>query len=329
MTVEFSLYASKQGHLIKNWKKRWFVCNTTTRNISYWESEEGAAASRGKKGVINVRNVVLLGTGAVKIFDVGGKAYSIKCEDHNSTVLFVSAFSQEFSKQVHAIPKDKLVELVPGEVDFGRVKLLENAIKGEDGNMNADLAKQFGLFHFLNRTASPLCAGQCVFINTTNTGSERLLGVIRQAVDGGFIVEAQDGRTLSVLSTDIELCTNLDATKASSQKDYLIDLSELVGLDIGNIPGQEQAWKDQAKHLLHASAVDLGHLPSMKHPVPALWTNWASFDGYVGHEMNTAAIETRVKGANGRLTVQEAGIMDMCTDMSKLLGQSMKRSTSI
>lgn len=316
----FSFSASKQGHVVKNWKKRWFVCNTGTRQISYWESEEGAAAGRGKKGSIDVKQVLFKTSQTITIVDVSGKRYNVKCEVRHALLLVV-AFCKEFAAQPNLIPKAELAEMFGLDADLRRVKVVEDAILDSDGTYNWNIVVKHGLSHFANRTATPeLTPGMCVFVDGDT------LGVIRHEVDGGFVVQPQVGKLQTVPASSLQVCENLDATKASSQKDYLISLSELVGPDENNVAGKQLLWKEQARLLLKAVVVDLGHLPSVQHAIPAAWTNWASFDGYINHANNSACVEMRMKGSGGRLTREEAGVMDLCTDFSKLLGASMRSS---
>jgi hypothetical protein len=55
----FGIFATKQGHIVPNWKRRFFLCDNDLRLITYWITEESAIAnqydSKDFRGKINVK----------------------------------------------------------------------------------------------------------------------------------------------------------------------------------------------------------------------------------------------------------------------------------
>jgi hypothetical protein len=303
------------------------VCDTDERHITYWQSKQDAAASRNKKGTINVVTVVLVDAETVEIADTSGKMYRLCSVDPvpgeiHTCVSEMALLFRVPSDELTDVPQSsfkKSLDVV--DVDETRLKVCLNTISREDGKSSLEVVQKYGLRHFLERTPSELCVGQCVVISPATPRSSKLqqapkLGMIRIETEGGFVVESVDGSIHTCPGADLVVCKNLDATKTSTQRDYLMSMSEVVGKDRS---GEEKVWKAQAQVLLRAACVAAGHLPSMTAEIPAVWTNWRSFEGFV--EWNREAIQQRMK--NG-LSEEDAGVMDLCTDFGSLLGQSMR-----
>jgi hypothetical protein len=82
--LQLGLWAIKQGHIIKNWKKRFFVCDTKLRMITYWASEEAARANNRKssdfRGKIDVKSLERTYK-RVTIVDRSGKVFELSFDD--------------------------------------------------------------------------------------------------------------------------------------------------------------------------------------------------------------------------------------------------------
>jgi hypothetical protein len=91
-------HATKQGHLVPNWKRRFFLCDNEMRLITYWVTEEAALANEydGKnfRGKINVKTIVR-NESNLTINCRSGKVFQIRCEANSGHKCEEDAISLE------------------------------------------------------------------------------------------------------------------------------------------------------------------------------------------------------------------------------------------
>jgi hypothetical protein len=90
----FGFYASKKGHMRRNWKRRWFQCEPSTQTISYWKSEKDCRASKqsAKKGEIRVSTVAAIADDELAIVNTSRKTYFVKLENVSDASKVASQF---------------------------------------------------------------------------------------------------------------------------------------------------------------------------------------------------------------------------------------------
>jgi ferredoxin-NADP reductase/cytochrome b involved in lipid metabolism len=75
------LWATKQGHIVKNWKRRFFVCDSNRRLVTYWITEEAARA--------NARNTAAF-RGQIEVRSLERKEAKVTIVDRSGKIFFLS-----------------------------------------------------------------------------------------------------------------------------------------------------------------------------------------------------------------------------------------------